>query len=142
MIRKEDWHMGKTLVLAGFIAAVFTTAACADNSTNPMVWSKHQWRSDLFKVSSLSDYARVVRVRREVRRIVRVEKRLMVEEQMDSSPEMPRRAKLIRIGGGSETGVSVNSPRPGHSRCTGMLILTWTGSGTTSKCHRGGGARQ
>ena len=137
MYRKRDWHMGRNIFLAGLIAAVLAAPAIANDAVDPMVWPKHQWRSDLFSVGSDSAHSHIVRVRHEVQRSVHVERHVVSESQSMDMPAGPRRAKLIRIGGDAVTGVSVNAVRQSRPRCSGMLILTWTGSASTSRCHSG-----
>ncbi len=129
--------MGRNIFLAGLMAAAFATPAFANDAIDPMAWPKHQWRSDLFSVSSISVHSHIVRVRHEVRRSVRVERHVVSESHSMAMPAGPRRAKLIRIGGDGVTGVSVNAVRQSGPRCSGMLILTWTGSASTSRCHSG-----
>jgi hypothetical protein len=140
MYRKRDWHMGRKIFLAGLIAAAFAAPAIANDAVDPMVWPKHQWRSDLFSVGSDRAHSHIVRVRHEVRRSVRVERHVFIESQSVEMPAGPRRAKLIRIGDDAVTGVSVNTVRQSGPRCSGMLILTWTGNGSTSRCHSGNAA--
>ena len=131
--------MGRNIFLAGLIAAAFAVPAIANDAVDPMVWPKHQWRSDLFSVGSDSAHSHIVRVRHEVRRSVRVERHVVIESQSMDVPAGPRRAKLIRIGGNAVTGVSVNAVRQSRPRCSGMLILTWTGAGTTMRCNPSSG---
>ena len=135
MYRKRDWHMGRNIFLAGLIAASLAAPAIANDAVDPMVWPKHQWRSDLFSVGSDSAHSHIVRVRHAIRRSVRVERHVFIESQRMNTKAGPRRAKLIRIGGDAVTGVSVNAVRQSRPRCSGMLILTWTGAGTTARCN-------
>ena len=129
--------MGKLFVLAWLIAIAYTLPPAAADATNPMIWPKHQWRSDLFSTSSPGTYRNGAHSH--VRRIVRVESTVIMQNDRAIDLQIPKRAKLIRIGGDIATGVVVNPARGSRKTCRGMLILTWTGAGTTSRCNSGSG---
>jgi hypothetical protein len=135
MRRKEEWQMGKFFGWAGIFLIALTVNAIADDSINPMVWPRDQWRSDLF--DSYSQSTRKRSTYRHERHLVRAVNRIVIENNGEKVQPILRRARLIRIGGDVETGVAVNSVQEDRPRCSGILILTWTGSGTTSRCHRG-----
>ena len=120
--------MGKLLALAGVIVISFCSSAFADDAINPMVWPQDQWRSELFALQGSVHHRRVA-----VRREMRIERRVMMQDE--SGPEASRRARLIRIGEGDASAVAVRSVAGNARHCSGMLVLTVTGNGTSSHCN-------
>jgi hypothetical protein len=121
--------MGRLVTIVALLIAS-TTAAFAENAIDPTVWSKDQWRSDLFHTYATH---RDSRTRTIVRRVV-IEKTVVVTQD-DTQPEPARvRPKLMIIG--TAAGASrVSVQRPGHA-CDGVLSLTWMGDHAVSHCHR------
>lgn len=121
--------MGRLVTIVALLLAS-STAAFAEDAIDPTVWSKDQWRSDLFHTYSTH---RDARPHANVRRIV-IEKAMVVTRDVTQAEDAPARPKLMIIGGAAgDGGVSVR--RPGHS-CDGVLTLTWMGDHAVSHCSR------
>jgi hypothetical protein len=121
--------MGRLVTIVALLIAS-TTAAFAEDAIDPTVWSKDQWRSDLFHTYSTH---RDSRARTFVRRVV-IEKTVVVAQDDAQAQTSPVRPKLMIIGGNAvDSSVSVR--RPGHS-CDGVLTLTWMGDHSESHCNR------
>ena len=122
--------MGKLVTIIALLLAG-TTVALAEDAIDPTVWSKDQWRSDLFQTYSTHRVARPAHGRTVV-----IEKTVIV--QQDEAPTQASvpavRPKLIVIGGSAGAG-NVSVTRPGHS-CNGVLTLTWSGDHAVSSCSR------
>lgn len=123
--------MGKLVTIIAILLASATTAF-AEDAIDPMVWSKNQWRSDLFHTYSTHRAA----PQRAATRTIVVEKTVVVEaDAAQAQPSAPvARPKLIVVGGQAGEG-NVSVSRPGHS-CSGVLTLTWVGDHAVSTCSR------
>jgi len=125
--------MGRLVTIVALLIAS-TTAAFAEDAIDPTVWSKDQWRSDLFHTYATH---RDAPTRQVVRRVV-------IEKSVTTGPDyvwtlmsgaaVPVRPKLLVIGGhAADSGVSVQHPGP---TCDGVLTLTWMGDHAASTCSR------
>jgi len=121
--------MGRLVTIVALLIAS-TTAAFAENAIDPTVWSKDQWRSDLFHTYSTH---RDSRARTIVRRVV-IEKTVVVAQDAAQAGAVPVRPKLMIIGNTAGEG-RVSVQRPGHT-CDGVLSLTWMGDHAVSHCNR------
>jgi len=121
--------MGRLVTIVALLIAS-STAAFAEDAIDPTVWSKDQWRSDLFHTYATH---RDSRARTIVRRVV-IEKTVVVAQDAAQTETAPVRPKLMIIGNAAgENRVSVQ--RPGHA-CDGVLTLTWMGDRAESHCNR------
>jgi hypothetical protein len=121
--------MGRLVTIVALLVAS-TTVAFAEDAIDPTVWSKDQWRSDLFHTYSTHRDARAHTV---VRRVV-IEKTVVAAQDAVQPEAAPVRPKLMIIGGNAGDG-TVSVLRPGHS-CNGVLTLTWMGDHAESQCNR------
>lgn len=122
--------MGKFAAIA-VICFASATFAHAEDAIDPTVWSKDQWRSDMFQPYATH---RQAPARHVIQRVV-IERTVIIN-QADSpataAEVAPVRPKLIIVGGrATDGGVSVQ--RPGHA-CNGVLTLTWVGDHAVSHC--------
>jgi len=121
--------MGRLVTIVALLIAS-TTAAFAEDAIDPTVWSKDQWRSDLFHTYATHS---IVPSRTVVRRVV-IEKILVTPQDAAQREAAPVRPKLIIIG--DDTGDrSVLVQHPGHA-CDGVLTLTWMGDHAQPHCNR------
>lgn len=117
--------------LACVVASVALALPARGSADQPMKWSKHQWRSDLFDTYSLRSHHHRVRV---VRHVVQV----LVVPQMPhpaAVKTMPARPLLIRGGRTlSQTPMRGTTDARDMGRCSGVLVLTWDGRRARRDC--------
>jgi hypothetical protein len=125
--------MGRLATIVVLLIASATTAF-AEDAIDPTVWSKDQWRSDLFHTYSTH---RAAPARTVVHQVV-IEKTVMTGPDyvwaQIAAAAVPVRPKLLVIGDhAGDNRVSVQ--HPGHG-CDGVLTLTWMGDHAEPKCSR------
>ena len=106
--------MGRLVTIVALLIAS-TTTAFAEDAIDPTVWSKDQWRSDLFHTYSSH---RDMRARTIVRKVV-IAKTIVVTPDAAQTEAAPVRPKLMIIGGNAGDG-TVSILRPGHA-CDGVV---------------------
>jgi hypothetical protein len=113
---------------------------------DPMVWSDHQWRSDLFAgYSRTYDDRYDRRGRPEARHRLRTH--VVAEVLIASAPQpVTSRAKPVRRGPKLLSTRQSGNPKAGPgvlrfsgNSCRGVLVLTWGTLGARERCHEAGG---
>ena len=124
--------------LACVVASMTLAVPARGSGDQPMKWSKHQWRSDLFDSYPLRPRHRRVHIlRQEVEvRILREAPALMV------APKVAPRLLVLRHGRVLAPG-ALRAPTAAApaARCAGVLVLTWDGHRARRACERPSGSR-
>jgi hypothetical protein len=117
--------------LACLVVSIMLALPARGGGDQPMTWSKHQWRSDLFDTYPLRPRHHRVRV---VKHVVQV----LVAPQMPHPAAVktkPVRPLLIR-GGRTlpQTPMRGTTDARDMGRCSGVLVLTWDGRRARREC--------
>lgn len=124
--------------LACLVVSIMLALPARGGGDQPMTWSKHQWRSDLFDSYSLRPrYRRVPVLRQEVHvRILHAAPARVVTEHAGPRPLLIRHGRALARPGLHRPAAT------GHvERCAGVLVLTWEGDRARRTCQVSSGAR-
>jgi len=127
---RDDW--------AGHAPRGYARHASADD---PMVWSDDQWRTDLMNGTDLRDDRYDRRFHRDSRPVVRI-RRIEVHRAFSRPIEMTVRRSEDRPLDLRQRRSRMSVKRAGHHCATGVLVLTWTGTGEKARCLSSGRRRQ
>jgi hypothetical protein len=121
-------YLAFACALSCAIASVTLAVPAQAGGGQPMKWSKHQWRSDLFDTYPLRPKYYRTRI---VRHVVHFR-----VHQAPSSPAVTAkpRARPLFIRGGQPVNASPSRQALAVT-CHGPLVLTWDGRSARRTCH-------
>ena len=131
-------HLAFACALACLVVSIMLALPARGGGDQPMTWSKHQWRSDLFDSYSLRPRYRRAHVLRQELRVRVLHTAPARVETEDTSP----RPLLIRNGRALSQAGLHRPAATGHvERCAGVLVLTWEGDRARRACRMSSGVR-